>query len=66
MSVADCKKYCGKEKFGCLVVKTFDEKCYGFNLNVQDEHESALIGGSAHNLPKFQIPYLTPKNVQTC
>jgi hypothetical protein len=24
------------------------------------------VEDSAQNLPKFQIPYLTPKSVQTC
>jgi hypothetical protein len=25
-----------------------------------------LVGGPAQDLPKFQMPCLTPKNVQTC
>ena len=36
-------KYYHKEKFGFLVVKTFDERCYRFNLKHTDECATAKI-----------------------
>jgi hypothetical protein len=35
MSVPELEKYIDDEKFKFLVVKSFELKCYGFNLKTQ-------------------------------
>ena len=41
MSVKELEQYYNEENFGYLVVKTFDKKCYGFNLKHANECATA-------------------------
>jgi hypothetical protein len=41
MSVNEMEQYYHEENFGYLVVKTFNKKCYGFNLKCANECAAA-------------------------
>jgi len=41
MSVNKIEQYYNEESFGCLVVKTFDKRYYGFNLKHANECATA-------------------------
>ncbi len=57
-----------KNRLDFLSIQTFPPNpiILLLDLSVLNGHPLSELGGSAQNLPKFQIPYLTPKNVQTC